>query len=183
MIKIKILNQDEEMQSFYYIHIHDEMKNIRNIDTSLNKEIRINSCLELSRLQNDLYNNKILPKFIHNNLLAIEANIEFIRQAYYKDYPSRFSCIFAVADLETLNLIKIKYNWNSPIKKIIPSPEAKIIKCDMNWIDFLRTAPPYNQDHYIYYLAGIDFKEAFPKLNIIPIYEYLIEGYCEIVDV
>lgn len=180
---MKLLNQNEEAQNFYYLHIHDEMKNIKNIDTSLNKESRIKSCIELSRLQDTLYKDKILPLFLHNNFLAIEANIELIRQAYYKDYPSRFSCIFAVADLETLELIKKKYNWTTPIKKVIPSKNSKIIKCDMNWIDFLRTSPPYEQEHYIYYLAGINFKDAFPNSNITPIYEYLIEGFCEIVDI
>lgn len=174
-----LLNCDELKQNIYY---HCASKEFDFIDTSLNKESRINYCMQLFIFQEQLYRNNILSHFLYHNYFPIEAELENYRQKYFPNYPSRLSCIFTFDSIERTIAVNKIYKWNSPIKKVYPTDNCKIIKCDLAWITYFRSGEPLIEEFCNAYWQGKKLCDFFPEIKYSPVFEYLIEGKVNLSD-
>lgn len=175
---MKLLNFNEEQNTVYY---HSAIQNISFVDTSLNKNERINKCMELFSLQEKLHKENNLSYFLYHKYFPIEFTLENYRQEYFNDYPSRLSCIYTFYSREITCSINKTYNWTTPIKKVLLHPNCKVIKCDMNWITYFRKGNAMTKEVCLAYWNGTPLKEIFPEIDCTPVYEYLIEGKVEII--
>ena len=136
-------------------------------DTSIDKETRIIAFM--NHFEYITSNN--IPSYIRGminiNELHLEYRLEQIRQQHFTNYPSRLSCSFCSLG---------RYEFASNRHILIPLPQSKIIKCDMQTITFLRGNQSFINDDIL-----ISYWQGRPLIDVInfaenPIWEYLIEG-------
>lgn len=139
-------------------------------DTSLNKLERITAFGKII----EIIENGNTPIFINElfniNWLKIEYEVEKIRNFYFSDYPSRLSCTFSSQEFK---------EFSTPLHTVKIEESCKVIKCDMQIINFLRTYPSYLMMVNILegYWEGKTLRECINNPNALPpVWEFLIEG-------
>lgn len=138
------------------------------IDTSANKDNRIQ---DFSIFFNLIEAGNIpifLIEYINMNIFKIEYELEKIRSQNFRDYPSRLSSTFASE----------KVLFNTYVHTFSRAPNCKIIKCDMQIINFLRSNPAYlvEKDILSGYWQGKSLQTILGQQYAPPLWEYLIEG-------
>ncbi|GAA6323312.1 hypothetical protein F350042L8_04100 [Fusobacterium ulcerans] len=170
MLKAKIVNLincGENIGNNFVLCRRTHEKDI--LDTSLNKEDRITSFKNMMLIIESGKVPLFMTEFININCLKIEYELEKIRNLYYQDYPSRLSCTFAsknIAEFSTLpHFIEV-------------AEDCRVVKCDMQIINFLRTYPSYLIFELLKgYWEGKTLRECINNPNALPpVWEYLIEG-------
>ncbi len=134
------------------------------------------------------------------NRYGLEYSLEIARKAYFKRYPSRFSCLYAFGCMEDCEKRADGHKWDlssvQGFRLNLSEPLAgvtKVVKANTNYIGFLEysdypTFSPHDQDVLFrqYWECKNDYKIREMKLDggtsihrCDTLYEYLIEGVLE----
>ena len=219
---MKTINTNEEIPEYFYVFLNFrgiyDKANERNYN--LTKKI---TSTGFSNLNSKLYSaesflngdidylpfkskgeyNYMISSFMMNRIhnYNIEYNLERYRKLNRRNYPSRFSGIFAFGDYETCRINADKNNWNiNEVKKfrlLRNERFNKVAKLNMEIVSLLNginiSAFSIKNQDYIYntYWSGggsiqVEDRSLLQKEPVIHnsgvIYEYLIEGCLEEVE-
>lgn len=178
-----ILNlKDEKKQEYYYLFLRSELNNEEILVTNINTNERIEAALTVLEGYYNLNNSVVIPNFLRNSRYLTEFYLENFRKKSFFHLPTRLACIFAVANIETANLIRENYRWKTPLVKIKLMEDSKIAKCDMLWLEYLdrimssETSIDVIEKACNYYWQGIALNAVQGITAPPPHYEYLIAG-------
>ena len=214
---MKTMNTNEEIPEYFYVFlnfngIHNE---INGHNYNLSKRILSTG---IGNVSSKLYDAKafydgdidylpfvrtnkelfMISSFMKNKIhnYNIEYNLEYYRKLHYKNYPSRFSGVFAFGSYEACEQISMKYPkwWNiEEVKKfrlVRNNPLNKIAKLNMEIVSLLNAVDisafsieSQNSIYNTYWSGGGSVQvERRSILQKDVIYEYLIEGCLEEVE-
>lgn len=181
-------NLNEEEQEYYYLFKREELSEGQILSSLRNKEERIECALKVIEGYCELNNRVNIPNFLKNTRYITEFILENQRKNYFPNFPTRLACIFAVASEETAELIRQNYNWKTPLVRLKPVANSKIVKCDMVWLEYIDSlilaghAQTTIEAVCKFYWEGMALNTA-PGITEAPLpqYEYLIDGIAIIV--
>lgn len=213
---MNLINLNEKIPEYFYIFIEPNgnfLSQIKYHNYLLTRKI-ISSGYESVLTQTDMLENFVngdvdyAPYIPADNQLhvpstfemtvvndyTVEYALERYRRMKHKDYPSRFSCVYAFGDYESCVLANKRYGWNlATVKKFALveggvedsdyNKAVKVCKCNMEVVSILRGSSinyiPIDECDKAckMYWEGVSMDLSQCKDE--QLYEYLIEGILE----
>lgn len=224
---MKLLNIDEELPEYFYIFVGQGRNSSCEVNYHNYKLSRriissgISSIMTSPQYINDFINGDIVyAPFVPNkttlhvpsshqlsviNLYGVEYILEYYRYHIHKEYPSRFSCVYAFGDYESCEKASKLYHWDlSNVRKFKLVKLGndldnciKVVKCNMEIVTLMWRSDMafFSQDERDKISAaywGGNGQVATESQNIGDglytqtvsdvLYEYLIEGVLQEVE-